>query len=1084
MPRFATTSVFLVIVLLTVWLALPSAQAQSVGSCTLGEASQILEINNVRARLHNTGTLFRRGSGAGLYNVPRTTNSNAIFQTSIWLAGKVDGAVRLAGTTFGPGEFWPGPLDAAGNPPANCETFDRIYSIRRLDLIQYDRDGVATRDLLEWPAHLGAPVADGDGNPDNYNLDGGDRPDLVGDQMVWWVMNDVGNVHNFGGTPPLGVEVQVTAFAFSRFDALGNTTFYKYKLINKGDQTLVDSYFGIWSDVDLGFPADDYVGSDSTLSLGFVWNGADLDPGGNGYGPRPPAIGFDFLQGPSVDGKPLGLAAFVYHTADASIQGNPQNAPDAYNYLQGRWRNGQPMTKGGTGLGFSGESTTFMFPDNPPEFWSEENTDGENNRSAPGDRRIVLSTGPFNFAPGETQEIVFAIIFAQGIDRFDSVQKLKRDDLVVQAGFDFDFGPGPRLDAPQVSYTPLNESVILTWDNEPGSNNFLDSFSENDPYLANQNFVDRAYEFEGYKVYQFAGPDDDEGELIATYDVVNGVTRVLEVVLIDPATGSAIQEVSADGTDSGVQHAHQVSGLTNFSSHYLGVQAYAYNSSSTPLVIASEISRIEVIPSPQTPTRGGTVLRSNAAGAEFSEINGRVTRNREGPGTVWATAVDPSSLTGDQYGVDFYDVDIDAQGVNRRVTTYDIKNLESGETLFDGASAAASLGSAPPQREDVLVAEGLSWSIVGPPPAPLTLPDNGGLGFIQVEGISDSDACGPGAGSRLGCEEIGGNIVYGSFNGEENWIMLNIGGDGPEERLRFFAPNDFELRVTGLGSSAFHAFTSGRAIRVPFELWDIGPTGPFGINDARDDIRLIPAILSDNGGECEFGFGEIAQDPFSLGWPVTDRIYAFYPVDGASYDEWDGAVTPLIEAHPDRCPLIGQGGEQAVLIDFARDRPIQRIAFTMNPDDEDYRSSMIPEGNVIRFLTNKPNQAGDSFVVSTFGFEPTTGDANAARAALASIQIVPNPYLGLSSYEIGLNDDLVRIVNLPERVDIRIFGLDGTLVTTFFKNSPDTFINWDVTTDEGLRLGSGMYLVHVDVPGVGAKVLKFGVRQKSRVPEE
>jgi hypothetical protein len=32
-----------------------------------------------------------------------------------------------------------------------------------------------------------------------------------------------------------------------------------------------------------------------------------------------------------------------------------------------------------------------------------------------------------------------------------------------------------------------------------------------------------------------------------------------------------------------------------------------------------------------------------------------------------------------------------------------------------------------------------------------------------------------------------------------------------------------------------------------------------------------------------------------------------------------------------------------------------------------------------------------------------------------------------------------------------------------------------LTADDGLPLGSGMYLIHVDVPGVGEQVIKFGV---------
>ena len=49
-----------------------------------------------------------------------------------------------------------------------------------------------------------------------------------------------------------------------------------------------------WSNPDLGNAADDYVGCDTLLSLGFVYNGDNNDE--TGYGTPPPAAGYDFFQ--------------------------------------------------------------------------------------------------------------------------------------------------------------------------------------------------------------------------------------------------------------------------------------------------------------------------------------------------------------------------------------------------------------------------------------------------------------------------------------------------------------------------------------------------------------------------------------------------------------------------------------------------------------------------------------------------------------------------------------------------------------------------------------------------------------------
>ena len=59
---------------------------------------------------------------------------------------------------------------------------------------------------------------------------------------------------------------------------------------------LVNAYLSKWSDPDIGDPLDDFVGVDSTIDLGYAYNGTQKDAV---YAP-PPAMGYDLLQGPIV----------------------------------------------------------------------------------------------------------------------------------------------------------------------------------------------------------------------------------------------------------------------------------------------------------------------------------------------------------------------------------------------------------------------------------------------------------------------------------------------------------------------------------------------------------------------------------------------------------------------------------------------------------------------------------------------------------------------------------------------------------------------------------------------------------------
>ena len=272
------------------------AAAQTTGSCAEAEAEAYLDVGNVRARIFNDSALFWKGA-PHVYYVPKTDSVSAMFTSSIWLGGYAGDALRVAAARYFRWQFWPGPLDDQGNPPADCAPYDRLWEITRDDLNTYALTRQPTDNLRHWPWQLGAPVLDGDGDPDNYNLDGGDRPALLGDQMLWWVMNDAGNLHEETGSPPIGMEVHASAFAFYRPGSYVNdVTFYRYVLHYKGQKPLDDAYVGFFADNDMGYPWDDYVASDTILGLGYTYNADEDDE--DGYGTPPPAVGYVILRGP------------------------------------------------------------------------------------------------------------------------------------------------------------------------------------------------------------------------------------------------------------------------------------------------------------------------------------------------------------------------------------------------------------------------------------------------------------------------------------------------------------------------------------------------------------------------------------------------------------------------------------------------------------------------------------------------------------------------------------------------------------------------------------------------------------------
>jgi hypothetical protein len=409
-----------------------AASAQTPGACALGTAQRELDVSYVRAVLFNTGSLFFGNAVSAGYLAPASEDRSPVYAAGLWFAGLVGGDLRVAAATYQNFEFWPGPLNPGATlpNPTDCSAYDRIWVVSAADVAAYEAGGAPTADLAEWPAALGAEVVDGDGTPGNYDLAGGDRPQIYGSQTAFWVMNDVGNTHANMETRPIGLEVRVHAFAVDdpAQPALDQGTFYRYTLVNRNTQAFTEARVGIWMDPDLGDAADDYVGSDPARGLMYVYNADNAD--GNGlpptYGANPPAAGVDFLPG---------IGTLMYNTNSPGPTSDPDSAQHVHNYLRGLWRDGTPLTTGGTGYNpGSTDVTPYAFSGDPVagSFWSERcpgQPCGTANFS--GDRRFVGATG-FSLEPGETQTFDFAILFARGTSNLDSITRLRQASDLVQ----------------------------------------------------------------------------------------------------------------------------------------------------------------------------------------------------------------------------------------------------------------------------------------------------------------------------------------------------------------------------------------------------------------------------------------------------------------------------------------------------------------------------------------------------------------------------------------------------------------------------------------------------------------------------
>jgi hypothetical protein len=105
-----------------------------------------------------------------------------------------------------------------------------------------------------------------------------------------------------------------------------------------------------------------------------------------------------------------------------------------------------------------------------------------------------------------------------------------------------------------------------------------------------------------------------------------------------------------------------------------------------------------------------------------------------------------------------------------------------------------------------------------------------------------------------------------------------------------------------------------------------------------------------------------------------------------------------------------------------------------------------------------------------------TNNSAAADSACQLLNVVPNPYYAYSNYEFNKLDNVVKVVNLPDVCDVKIYTVSGILVRTFKKDSPVTYIDWDLKNYAAIPIASGVYLIHIKVADGCERVLKwFGV---------
>lgn len=276
----------------------------------------------------------------------------------------------------------------------------------------------------------------------------------------------------------------------------------------------------------------------------------------------------------------------------------------------------------------------------------------------------------------------------------------------------------------------------------------------------------------------------------------------------------------------------------------------------------------------------------------------------------------------------------------------------------------------------------------------------------------------------------------------------------------------------------------------------------FGENSVyRDEIQaLIPAYPA-NGDDMMWNPNEDVFASSGGGIPsVTD-----FAMGGMHY------VYVTLQPYDECASLVNDLRPQGS--NFNKFRALSNITWTGIPvalGDEllSYKDGLIPNDVVIKIRVDDPYQVSQEVVGGEYEYPkykmcfdgveatPRSGEQE-INAALALINAVPNPYYGYSAYETTTLSTTVKITNLPANCIVTIYSVDGRFIRQYKRNEagidqttirnnppiaetqtiPD--IEWDLKNSKGIPIASGVYLIHIDAPGLGEHVIKwFGINRQ------
>jgi hypothetical protein len=646
------------------------------------------------------------------------------------------------------------------------------------------------------------------------------------------------------------------------------------------------------------------------------------------------------------------------------------------------------------------------------------------NITAVGNYELEFASGYFPLAAGTTERISIANVMANT----DPALLSETQSVALAYGNNYNFAQAPIQ--PTVTAIPGDNQVLLLWDDVAEQS--IDPITGKD--------------FEGYRIYRSTDPGFNDGGYItdarfgnklwsipvAEFDLENDIFGIDFSV---PTLGVQFNL----GTDNGLKHYWIDTTAQNGYTYYYAVTSYDHGSipvdsatgrRSTTLgdtlqIDPSESAKFVAIHASGEIEKGSNVVVVRPEAKTAGYVDPQLTQGivpqpqNTAQGTISITVVaDTIVKQNHNYQITFKD-SVNSDRL-RATTSYSLKDMTDNTMIITDEL----MPTADDEQSSLVFNTGFKLNFIDNPPA-LDL-DSASSGFTR-----------------------GGTFYGWTGLGIPQLQLVPFTGYGDLQ----FSSEDFEITFSDLGIDNSTAFWRKQSASARATLYPSIPTD-FTIISKKTGERMPFAFRPYTGKDRDVSEEDLGRLGFRIRGRRVDEII-------------------LLSPHPTIPDSMLAGWQISFLLTTTQD------ADTLRPEI----------GDRVAFNLVKPFLNHDVYDFTTLA---GMVDLDKAKADLDKIRVVPNPYIITNNWEPrnpyanGRGERVLHFTHLPPKCTIRIFNVKGQLINTLEHDASEYgsqvqipqyngTLAWNMLSEDNLDISYGIYIYHVDAPGIGEKIGKFVV---------